>query len=125
MNELQQLLAHFGMWSFLADQERVSGEGLFITEKDKQVQGTRAIEMVSHSTVNCTVSQQYSYQHEVLLCALWSVLATGGRERWAQSGGRATHTGCCCGYKSTLNGCEGVGCVSSTCDGGRRETNAK
>ena len=29
------------------------------------------------STVNCTVSQQYSCQHEVLLCALWSVLQVG------------------------------------------------
>ena len=29
------------------------------------------------STVNCTVSEQYSCQHEVLLCALWSVLQVG------------------------------------------------
>ena len=40
------------------------------------------------STVDCTVSQQYSCQHEVLLRALWSVLATGGREWSDPSGGR-------------------------------------
>ena len=27
-----------------------------------------------------------------------------------------SHTGCCRVYKSTFNGCEGVGCVSSTPD---------
>ena len=61
-------------------------------------------EMVSYSTVNCTVSQQYSCQHDVLLCALWSVLHVG------ESGGHQvvvgqlpTHMGCC-GYKLTLNG---------------------
>ena len=32
-----------------------------------------ALKMVGYSTVNCTVSQQYSRQHEVVLCALWSV----------------------------------------------------
>ena len=58
------------------------------------------------STVNCTVSQQYSCQHEVLLCALWSVLATGGREWWAPSGGRAAPNTHVWGGE-WLNGCEG------------------
>ena len=65
------------------------------------------------STVNCTVStavstvsQKYSWQHGVVLRALWSVLATCGREWWAPSGGMAapnTHVRDC----EWLNSCEG------------------
>ena len=36
--------------------------------------------------------------------------------------GRCTHTGCCCVYNSTLNGCEGVGRVSTTPDVAVRNT---
>ena len=99
---------------------RFKQEVFFITEQDKQAKGGRAFEMVSHSTLNCTVSEQYSCQHEVALCALWSVLQVGESSgHQVVVGQLPTHTGCC-GYKSTLNGCEGAGCVSSPCDGGRR-----
>ena len=40
------------------------------------------------STVRCTISQQYSYQHEVLLCALWSVQLQVG-----ESGGHQVMVG--------------------------------
>ena len=37
------------------------------------------------------------------------MLATGGREWWVPTGGRATpNTHGCCVCKSTLNGCEGA-----------------
>ena len=65
------------------------------------------------STVNCTVSEQYSCQHEVLLCALWSVLQVG-ESGGHQGGGRAapnTHVR----DGEWLNGCEGqLGSVSIT-----------
>ena len=73
---------------------RFKQEVFFITEQDKQAK----------NGAHLTVSQQYGCQHDVLLYALWSLLATGGREWWAPSGGRAapnTHGYCVC--KSTLN----------------------
>ena len=69
--------------------------------------------------MNCIVSQSYSCQHEVLLCALWSVLATGGREWWAPSGGRAapnTHRRQVCVFPPQMMSSDNDFCFMATDD---------